>query len=114
MLYLPVDKSKDAPTVENSKGKEGSIYENMRTLIALRKENDDLRNGSDFELISAEKGENLLIYKRGAFIVYFNVSSESKTVKLENVGEIVFMLGEYDIDGDNLILKGRNAVFIKN
>ena len=114
LLYLPVDKSADAPTVENSKGKEGSIYENMKTLIALRKENSDLRNGSDFELISAEKGENLLIYKRGAFTVYFNVSKDAKTVKLENVGEIVFMLGEYDIDGENLILKGRNAVIIKD
>ena len=112
-LYLPVDKNADAPTVENNKGVEGSVYENLKCLIALRHENEDLRNASDFELIHAEKGDSLFIYKRGQFTVYFNVSNDKKEVKLEDVGEIVFMLGEYDIDNETLILKGRNAVIIK-
>ena len=113
-LYLPVDKSADAPTVENNIGRKDSIYENLKTLIALRHEYEDLRNGSDFELVHAQKGDNLFIYKRGDFTVYFNVSKEKKEVKLKNVGEIVFMLGDYEINGETLILKGRNAVIIKD
>lgn len=114
MLYLPVDKSEDAPTVQNNMGRKGSIYENLKTLIALRHEYPELSNGSDFEVLRAEKGDNLFIYKRGSFTVYFNVSEEKRVVTLENVGEIVFILGDYDIDGEKLILKGRNAVIIKD
>ena len=112
-LYLPVDKSEDAPTVENNKGVEGSIYENLKTLIALRHENSELANGSDFELVFAEKGTNLLIYKRGSFTVYINVSNDKKEVSFESVGEVVFALGEYELSDSRLTLKGRNAVIIK-
>ena len=88
--------------------------ENLKTLIALHHEHEELRNGSDFELVSAEKGTNLLIYKRGSFIVCFNVSSDTKTVELEKQGEVVFALGEYNLSGSKLTLNGRNAVIIKN
>lgn len=111
MLYLPVDKSADAPTVQNSIGVSGSVYENLKTLIKLRSDNADLANGSDFELVHAQKGDNLLIYKRGNFTVYFNVSAEKKTAKVS--GEVVFALGEYDITGDTLTLFGKNAVIVK-
>ena len=113
MLYLPVDKSEGAPTVENNKGVEGSIYENLKTLIALRHENAELANGSDFELVFAEKGTNLLIYKRGSFTVYINVSNETKEVSSESVGAVVFALGEYELSDSRRTLKGRNAVIVK-
>ena len=112
-LYLPVDKSEDAPTVENNKGVEGSIYENLKTLIALRHENEELSNGSEFELVFAEKGDNLLVYKRGSFTVCFNVSKDEKVVELDATGEVVFALGDYNLDGKMLTLNGRNAVIVK-
>lgn len=113
MLYLPVDKSADAPTVENNIGKKDSIFENLKTLIKLRHENAQLRNDSEFELIHAQKGDNVFAYKRGDFTVYFNVSSDEKTVELDNAGEVVFSLGEYDINSKTLTLNGKNAVIIK-
>lgn len=113
MLYLPVDKSSDAPTVENNKGVKGSIYENIKTLINLRHENEQLANASDFELIHAKKGDNLLVYKRGDFTVYFNVSGDKITVDCDDQGQVVYSLGEYDKDSGALTLKGKNAVIIK-
>ena len=47
------------------------------------------------------------------FTVYFNVSADEKTFSTEE-GEVIYALGDYEIDGGNLILKGRNAVIIKN
>lgn len=112
MLYLPVDKSTDAPTVQNSIGVSGSIYENLKMLIKLRNENADLANSSEFELVHAQKGDNLLIYRRGDFTVYFNVSGDKKTAKAN--GEVIYSLGEYDIKDNTITLNGKNAVIVKN
>lgn len=114
MLYLPVDKSADAPTVLNNIGRKGSIYENLKTLIALRHENEDLRNGSDFKIVHAKSGDNLLMYTRGDYLIVFNVGMQEKKVHLNTSGvNVVYSLGEYDFDGENLILKGRNFILIK-
>ena len=114
MLYLPVDKSADAPTVENNKGVEGSIYENLKTLIKLRHDNAELRNDSDFELVHAKKGDNLLVYRRGDFLIVFNVADEERQLHLNTDGvNVIYSLGDYEFDGENMILNGKNAVIIK-
>lgn len=114
-LYLPVDKSDDAPTVENNVGVDGSIYENMKALINLRHQYSELANGSDFELVSADEGENLLVYKRGDFTAYFNVATESVLVtELSQNAEIIYSIGEYKTDDRKLILCGKSFVLTKN
>lgn len=114
MLYLPVDKSADAPTVENNIGKDSSIYENLKALIALRKENKDLANGSEFELVYAKKEDNLFMYSRGEYLVIFNVEDKERVVNIATEGsEVVYSLGEYEIDDNTITLKGRNCLIIK-
>lgn len=54
-LYLPVDPSEDAPTVENQSGADGSIYETVKEVIRLRRANEDLGPDGDFEVVYAEK-----------------------------------------------------------
>ena len=113
-LYLPVDKSEDAPTVENNIGKEGSIYENLKALIALRKENPELANGSDFEAIYAKKEDNLFMYSRGEYLVIFNVEDKERVVNFAvKDAKVIYSLGEYEVEDKNIILKGRNCLIIK-
>lgn len=114
MLYLPVDSSDSAPTVQGQMGVDGSVYENMKTLIKLRHENTELSNGSDFEVVHAQKDDNLFIYRRGSFTVYFNVSAEATDTEISQDAQVVYSIGDYSIDGTSLTLSGRSFVLAKN
>lgn len=112
MLYLPVDSSKDAPTVENQKNKQDSIYETVRTVIRLRREHDDLGSDGDFEVLYAEKGKYPFIYKRGNFVIAVNPSKKSQIAPLQYQGKKVFEIGNTTITEDQIGMDGQSIVII--
>lgn len=112
-LYLPVDSSADAPTVKSQQGVSGSIYENLKALIALRHSNPSLANSSDFEVVYAKSGDNLFIYKRGEFTVYVNVAADTAQAKTDANAKVVFSLGDYSVNDDVITLNGKNFVIVK-
>lgn len=115
MLYLPVDPSQDAPTVEDQQGKDGSIYENLRTLIALRRDNPALANDSDFEVVYAESKRYPFVYRRGAFTVFVNPSDTAATVDYRlNGAEIVYQIGEYEAAPDTVTVCPRSFLLIRH
>lgn len=74
-LYLPVDASPDAPTVESEEMREDSIYHTVKDIIALRRKNPDLGSDGPFEVVYAEEKKYPFIYRRGPFIVCVNPSA---------------------------------------
>lgn len=114
MLYLPVDKSDGAPTVEDQKGKEGSMYENLRALIALRREHPELRNESGFEVVYAQPYQYPLVYRRGSFTAFVNPSDEDKTLDYNAAqAQVTYVIGGYDIGGNTVTIKGRSFLLIQ-
>lgn len=112
MLYLPVDNSEYAPTVENQKGREGSVYENLRSLIYIRKENPELSNDADFEIVFARHNEYPFVYRRGSFTAFVNPSDDSKTVDYAANGAAVkYAIGGFDI-GDNTVTIHRRSFLL--
>lgn len=115
MLYLPVDDREDAPTVENQQGRDGSIYENLRALITLRRENPELSNDSEFEVVYAKSHEYPFVYRRGSFTAFVNPSDDDKVLdyRLNGAG-IVYNLGGYEADEDTVTVKARSFLLIKH
>ncbi|MDR2043984.1 MAG: glycosylase [Clostridium sp.] len=73
-LYLPVDAREHAPTVEAQLGKEGSLLEFTRELIALRRKYQDLGADGDFKVLYRENNGYPFVYGRGALICAVNPS----------------------------------------
>ena len=115
MLYLPLDYSEGYPTVEDQIGVGGSIYENLKSLISLRKANPELMNESDFEIVYAKEKEYPFVYKRGSFTAFINPSDEDKTIEFDADGmKEYYFLGGYEIGEDSVTIRSRSFLLLRN
>ncbi|MBQ3418412.1 MAG: glycosylase [Ruminococcus sp.] len=115
MLYLPVDNCENAPTVEGQKGQDGSVYENLRSLIYIRKENPELSNDSEFEIVYARHNEYPFVYRRGSFTAFVNPSNDTKEVDYAANGALVqYSIGGYDIGENTVTIHGRSFLLLKH
>ena len=114
MLYLPVDNSEDAPTVEDQQGNADSVYENLRALIALRRQYPELCNDSEFEVVYAQSKSFPFVYRRGSFTAFVNPSDEGAEVEYDMTGaENIYTLGGYE-SGDGVVrLSARSFLLIR-
>ena len=73
-LYLPVDGTADAPTVERQTGDPDSLLETVRALLAFRHAQPDLRADADFEPVEIPGEPRALVYRRGSLWLAVNPS----------------------------------------
>jgi len=85
-LYLPTDPAPAAPTVKAAMADPDSLYHTLKTLFALRHEESDLQADGDFEVLYAEKGDPLFVYRRGALLAAVNPSGTAKEATLTALG----------------------------
>jgi len=101
-LYLPVDPSDDAPTVQAQEGDPDSMLNTVRALLKLRHQEEDLQADAPFEVVCAEKGQPF-VYRRGSLLLALNPSGEKLFVPLDGgVDEPVYMLGMVDYSAGRL------------
>lgn len=103
-LYLPVDPSADAPTVEAQENDEDSMLNTIRRVIKLRSENEDLQSDGNFEVVYAEKGKYPFIFKRGKFLIAVNPTAEEQTAPFEFNGKPVFTIGKACVENGRIIM----------
>ena len=108
-LYLPVDDSKDAPTVAKNAAEPHSLLNFVKEIIALRRSNEELGSKANFELIYAEESSKLMVYKRGDFIFFINPSYntyefDAKSKNIEVLQRFWGINGEISIDKDLIIV----------
>jgi maltose alpha-D-glucosyltransferase/alpha-amylase len=98
MLYLPVDSSPDAPTVEEQEKDPSSLLHMTKKLLRLRAENPELQSAMNLEIIYAEKGELPFVYKRGPFYIAMNPSGKTVEAHLK-IGcyKNIFMIGDCEL-----------------
>lgn len=106
-LYLPVDPAEDAPTVEAQKADPSSLYATIKMLIALRKEEDDLKAQPNLEIVYA-RGP-VLVYRRGAVIIGINTSGQQESADLSEtilggIPQELFRLGTAGFDDKDYAL----------
>lgn len=103
--FLPTNE-KDS-TVEKMEKDPTSLLELVRKLIAIRKEEEDLRSNK-FEFIKDE----IMCYKRGSVSIYMNITEDVKTYEIGN-GKILIGTGAFKNDGSKLVLNPHSAVIFK-
>ena len=112
-LYLPVDTSENAVTVESQLADPDSILNTLKKVIALRHENTDLQSDGDFEVVYAEKNKYPFIFKRGSFIIAVNPTAKEQSAPCKYEGETVFEIGSTSADGKKFVMQPQSLSVIK-
>ena len=87
-LYLPVDKSEDAPTVEEQLADENSLLHTVRKLVDLRKNSNALSSDGDVKFLNRENRGYPLVYERTdgkeIYFICINPTAEKFSVDVGN------------------------------
>lgn len=110
--YLAVDKSADAPTVENQKDDPDSIYKVVTDIIALRHKYDDLKGNGELEFMY-EEGKIPFAYKRGNLVMYFNPLGESAVMNAKYTGKTVYALGNAEFANGKVTMSPQSFSLVK-
>ena len=110
--YLAVDKSADAPTVENQKDDPDSIYKVVTDIIALRHKYDDLKGNGELEFMY-EEGKIPFAYKRGNLVMYFNPLGESAVMNAKYTGKTVYALGNAEFADGKVTMSPQSFALVK-
>lgn len=112
-LYLPVDMSPEAVTVESQLKDPDSLLNTLKKVIAIRHENEDLQSDGDFEVVYAKKNSYPFIFKRGRFLIAVNPTDKEQTAPFEFEGEPVFTIGKACIEKKEIIMQPQSMELIK-
>ena len=117
-LYLPVDKSADAPTVAAQEPDPDSLLNTVKAILALRHREEDLQADADLQIICAEPGKPL-VYRRGLLLCIVNPTGSKleTTLPAEIAGglhnEVVFSIGEACAVNGKLYAEAQSFAVIK-
>ena len=93
-LYLPVDESSDAPSVESQLSDPESLIHEVSRLNAFRHTHKDLHGNGPFEVIYARKNEYPFIYRRGSLTMAVNSSGKAAKIPVSLQGNLIYSIGE--------------------
>mgnify|MGYP002312718646 FL=1 len=116
-LYIPVDISKERPTVEQQKADDNSLYNEIKKLIKIRKSYKSLQSKGEIEFICAEKHKYPFAYIRSfeneKILVILNPSNNKQDFNCNlTLKNTVYYFGE-EITSDNgtISVPGTSAGF---
>ena len=107
-LYLPVDGTDSAPTVEAQEEDGDSLLNAVRELLALRHRFPDLQAAPNFKVLYAEKGRYPFVYRRGGFVLAVNPSGAAAEVPLAEAGTPVYSIGNCSLRDGTLSMDGQS------
>ncbi len=118
-LYIPIDPSKDRPTVKDQLAKEDSLMGEIKKLILIRQANKPLQSLGEVEFISDGSKGKALSYIRSLadekILVIINPTDNTAKIKINNqFGEIIYKSGkDVKISGNCCEADPETAAFIK-
>jgi len=120
-LYLPVDSSPDAPTVQAQQDDPESMLSTVKALISLRRQYKELNADGDFEVIHAIAGDPLFVYRRGGLYVLVNPSEAEVSFDIKDFGanvldhppiEVIFKIGSARKESERLVISAQSFAII--
>lgn len=112
-LYLPVDSNPGNTTVAAQEADPDSMLHHVRKVLALRKAHPDLGNYTAFEVLHAEKGDKLMAYKRGEYLLAVNPGRSARTFTVEGEYEHVHSFGAASLEDGLLSVSPRTLTIWK-
>ncbi len=114
-LYLPVDTSDNAPTVEAQQNDANSLYNEIKKLLAIRNTNIELQSDAKIEFLT-EAGYPL-VYTRenenGKILIMINPSDKKVNFKTEYNGEVIYSFGKFNKENEGFSLSSQSALFVR-
>lgn len=96
LLYLPVDESEAAVSVEKQIEDETSLLNTVKMILDLRHKYEDLQADGSFEVVCSKKDE-AFVYKRGSLIILVNPKNKAVSIGVDVSGyEKIFEIGGMD------------------
>ncbi len=95
-LYIGIDPDEDRPTVEDALAGKNSLYDEVKKLIALRKEHQALQNTAPLEFVYSGKETYPLVYKRTgekeSVLIVLNPSGQEASCRIgiANAREVLY------------------------
>ena len=117
-LYLPVDTSADAPTVEAQEADRDSLLNTVRAILAIRHREKDLQADADFQVICSEN-DKPLVYRRGSLLCVVNpTGGKLETILPADIsetihGEVIFKIGEASAGNGRIYTDAQSFAVIK-
>ena len=113
MLYVPLDKSKERPNVKSQIQDKSSLLNEIKSLIAFRKEHSCLQSNGDIEIVYAKKNEYPLVYIRKdsneKLLIIVNPSDKEVEILLDlQPMKRLYLIGNSKVD-KNKIKIGANS-----
>ena len=115
-LYLPVDISSDAPTVQAQQGDAGSLLSTVKALISLRRRYEDLNADGDFEVIHASAEDPLFVYRRGSLFLFANPGAADARIDWQwsgAPGNVVYEIGRCEIEKGQIALSPQSFAIVE-
>ena len=114
-LYLSLDCSADAPTVQNQTAKEDSLLNTVRAILKFRHSSEDLRANCSFVPVYAKPDSALFIYQRQNLLLAVNPSAETISVSLDalkKVSAIRFSIGGGSLLDNSLTIEPQSFLIL--
>ena len=117
-LYLPVDDSESAPTVESQESDPDSLLNTVRAVIALRHQEQDLQADAPLQIVCSGAGQPF-IYRRGSLFCIVNpegkiheISLPLDVTKLIH-GKTLFSIGDVSVKNGIISTGAQSFAVIK-
>ena len=112
-LYLPVDETPEAPTVEAQENDPASLLNTVRAILALRHSEEDLQADAELTVICSEP-DRPFVYSRGSLILAVNPDSYPKQLQRDfGEREPLFTLGEGTYENGCLTLHEQSFIVLQ-
>ena len=113
-LYLPVDASPDAPSVEGQWADPDSLLSEVRRLVALRHAYEDLQADAPFAVVNDDEAAAPFSYRRGALLLALNPSSRERRLDdaLLQGRRVVYRIGGAALHEGSLAMPGQSFVVL--
>ena len=103
--FLPTNEND--PTLEDQKNDPSSLYNVIKTLISIRKEDKDLRS----DAFSLQEG--IFGYKRGKDKVYINLLDDNQVFHQDKHYKVIFAIGDVHFERGDLVLGKKSGALIR-
>ena len=111
-FYLPVDSGKQAPTVEEQKGREGSLWQTVRDILQLRMRYPQLQADGAFRPYYV--GKRCFGYFRENLFLGVNPSGAEERIPMEDVcGTLRYRIGDCGIDAAGVRLGAQSFCIVE-
>lgn len=115
LLYLPSDCGEGASTVETQGKRTDSLYNTVRELLRVRKEQSAFARHDNLQILVAQKGKRSFAYRRDNLIMLCNPSEHGEVLAVDTTGwERIFMIGSGREDDNGFVMEEQSfAIYRK-